>query len=59
MTYALGRRVEDHDQPTVRAITRAAAAQNHRFSAYVLGVVTSKAFRTARAEPVAADGATH
>jgi hypothetical protein len=59
MTYALGRRVEDHDQPTVRAITRAAAAQNHRFSAYVLGVVNSKAFRTARAEPVAADGASH
>jgi hypothetical protein len=43
----------------VRAITRAAAAQNHRFSAYVLGVVNSKAFRTARAEPVAADGASH
>jgi hypothetical protein len=55
MTYALGRRVEDHDQPTVRAITRAAAAQDHRFSAYVLGVVNSKAFRTARVEPVAAD----
>ncbi|MBU6364879.1 MAG: DUF1592 domain-containing protein [Gemmatimonadetes bacterium] len=59
MTYALGRRVEDHDQPTVRAITRAAASQQHRFSAYVLGVVNSKAFRTARAEPAAAEASQH
>ena len=55
MAYALGRRVEDGDQPTVRAIARRAAASDYRFSSFVTGVVTSPAFRMRRAEPVAAD----
>ncbi|MEX0836801.1 MAG: DUF1585 domain-containing protein, partial [Gemmatimonadota bacterium] len=49
MAYALGRRVEYFDQPAVREITRVAAEQDHRLSAYVLGVVTTPAFRTSRA----------
>jgi hypothetical protein len=49
MAYSLGRRVEYFDQPAVREITRAAAEQDHRLSAYVLGVVTTPAFRTSRA----------
>jgi hypothetical protein len=50
MAYALGRRLEYYDQPTVRAIVREASANNQRFSAYVLGVVRSPAFQMARAE---------
>ncbi len=55
MAYALGRRVEDHDMTTVRAIVRDAAKQNYRMSAFVMGVVNSKAFQSKRAEPVTAD----
>jgi hypothetical protein len=55
MAYALGRRVEDHDQTTVRAIVRDAAKQNYRMSAFVMGVVNSKAFHSRRVEPVSAD----
>jgi hypothetical protein len=45
MAYALGRRVEYADQPTVRAIVRDAASEEYRISAFVRGVVTSDAFR--------------
>ena len=55
MAYALGRRVEPYDQPTVRAVVRDAEKKNYRFSAFVMGVVNSKAFRSKRAEPVSAD----
>ncbi|MGE5245718.1 MAG: DUF1592 domain-containing protein [Betaproteobacteria bacterium] len=49
MTYALGRRVEYYDQPTIRAIVRDAAADGYRFSRFVLGIVNSPAFQMARA----------
>jgi len=55
MAYALGRRVEAYDQPTVRTVVRDAEKKNYRFSAFVMGVVNSKAFRSKRAEPVSAD----
>jgi mono/diheme cytochrome c family protein len=45
MTYALGRRVEYYDMPTVRAIVRDAAAKDHRLSAFIMGIVNSAAFR--------------
>ena len=48
MTYALGRRVEPADMPVVRSIIRNAEAQNHRISAFVLGIVESNAFQMAR-----------
>jgi mono/diheme cytochrome c family protein len=48
MTYALGRRLTYRDMPAVRAIVRAAAATNNRFSSFVSGVVTSAAFRQSR-----------
>lgn len=48
MTYALGRRVEYFDQPTVRDIVRKAGAKEHRFSAFVLGLVNSPAFQMSR-----------
>ena len=48
LTYALGRRIEFYDMPTVRAIARDAAKRDHRLSAYVLGIVNSAAFRTSQ-----------
>jgi hypothetical protein len=56
MAYALGRRVADEDQSTVRAIAQRSAASGYRFSSFVMGVVASPAFRMRTAEqPVAAD----
>jgi hypothetical protein len=57
MAYALGRRVEDADQTTVRAIVRRAGARGYRFSSFVTGVVNSPAFLMRRAEPAAAAAA--
>ena len=53
MAYALGRRVEYYDMPTVRRIVREAAANDYRVSSFVLGVVGSPPFRLARAERLA------
>jgi hypothetical protein len=50
MTYALGRQVEYDDMPTVRAIARAAAANNNRMSAFVSGIVKSAAFQMSTGE---------
>jgi hypothetical protein len=50
LTYALGRGLDAHDMPTVRAINRAAANQNHRFTALVLAMVKSAPFQMRRAE---------
>ena len=57
MAYALGRRVEYYDQPAVRTIARAAEKADYRMSAFIVGVITSDAFRMKRAEAeVAASG---
>lgn len=58
MAYALGRRVEYFDMPTIRAITRRAAAEDHRLSAFILGVVESDAFRT-KADAAVTDDASN
>ncbi len=52
MAYALGRRTEYFDQPTIRAITRAAAANDYKISSFVMGVIKSDAFQKKQAEPV-------
>jgi hypothetical protein len=44
MTYGLGRSLDYRDMPTVRRIVRESAAENYRFSAIVLGIVTSNQF---------------
>jgi hypothetical protein len=54
LTYALGRRVEYYDMPAVRAITRDAARDGHRFSSFVLAIVKSVPFQMSRAEAVTA-----
>jgi hypothetical protein len=45
MAYALGRRIESYDMPTIRAIARQAAGKDYRVSAFVHGVVNSPAFQ--------------
>lgn len=52
MAYALGRRVEFYDQPSVREIVRDAADEDYRWSSIVLGIVESPAFRMRAREPV-------
>jgi len=54
LAYALGRRVEYYDQPTVRAIVRKAQASDYRMSTFILGVVESDAFQMQRV-PVLAE----
>jgi hypothetical protein len=56
MAYALGRRVEYFDQPTIRAITNEAEPDGYRLSALILGVVNSDAFQMQRVASVADDG---
>jgi hypothetical protein len=51
MVYALGRRAEYFDQPTVRQIARQAEAANYKISSFILGVIKSEAFRMRRVEP--------
>ena len=45
MTYAIGRRIEYTDMPAIRAIVRDAAKKDNKFSAFVLAVVNSNAFK--------------
>ena len=52
MTYGVGRRVEPFDMPAIRKIMRDAAKENNRFSAFVMGVVNSRAFQMSRAAAV-------
>ena len=46
--YALGRRAEYYDMPTIRSITREAQAHDYRMSSLILGVVKSSAFQMQR-----------
>ncbi len=52
MAYALGRRLEYFDRPTVRRIVSDAAANDYRWSSIVLGIVRSPTFLM-RAAPAA------
>jgi hypothetical protein len=51
LAYALGRRIEYRDQPTVRAIAAQAEQNGYRMSSFLRGVVSSDAFREKEAEP--------
>ena len=57
MSYALGRRIEYYDGPTIRRIARDAEAKGYRFSEFVLGIVQSDAFRMRRVPVATASGA--
>ena len=51
LTYALGRGVEYYDAPALRAITRDAARNEHRFSSLILGIVNSVPFQMRQSDP--------
>jgi hypothetical protein len=51
LTYALGRGLDYYDQPAARAIVREAAANNYRWSAFILGIVKSVPFQERLAAP--------
>jgi hypothetical protein len=53
LTFALGRRTDYRDMPTVRAVVRRAAADDYRFESIVLGIVSSDAFRRRETEGLA------
>jgi hypothetical protein len=50
MAFALGRRAEYYDQPSIRTITRTAEANGYPISQLILGIVKSDAFRMSRAD---------
>jgi hypothetical protein len=50
LAYAIGRRVEYSDMPTVRAIVKNAEANNLKMSAFIMGVIKSDPFQMKRAE---------
>jgi mono/diheme cytochrome c family protein len=52
MSYALGRPLGHHDQPTVRRIVRDAKQVDYRWSALVLGIVNSPAFLSRRSAEI-------
>lgn len=45
MAYAVGRRMEFYDSPSIRKIEASAKANNYRMNDFILGVVKSDAFR--------------
>jgi hypothetical protein len=55
MAYALGRRVEYYDGPTIRRIVSDAAAGGYKVDDLVMGVVSSDAFRAKRLPAAAAE----
>jgi mono/diheme cytochrome c family protein len=54
LMYAMGRKLEYYDMPTVRRIVRGAAPDNYRFSALVQAIVQSEQFRKHRVPQPAA-----
>jgi cytochrome c5 len=62
LTYALGRQIEYYDAPAIRAIMRAASADDYRWSSVIVAIVKSTPFQLRRAAArgvgVPASGAT-
>ena len=52
LSYALGRPADHLDQPTIRAITRAAAHSDYNISSIVMGIVQSAPFRMRQAQEI-------
>jgi mono/diheme cytochrome c family protein len=60
LMYAMGRKLEYYDMPTVRRIVRDAARDEYRFSSLVQAIVRSEQFRKHRVpQPVTAVGAVY
>ena len=52
LMYALGREIDYRDAPAIRAITRAAAADNYRWSSTILALVKSPPFQMRRTKQI-------
>ena len=50
LAYALGRRLEYYDRPTVRQIVNDAAVTDYRWSSIILGIIRSPAFTSRASE---------
>ena len=50
LLYALGRELDYHDAPAIRAIVRAAAPNDHRWSSTILAIVKSTQFQFRRSK---------
>jgi len=48
LAYGVGHVLDYHDMPAVRAITRDAAKENDRFSAFIFGIVNSPMFQMSK-----------
>ena len=48
MVYAIGRGLDARDMPAIRAVVRGASTSDHRFSAFVMGIVNSPPFQMRR-----------
>jgi hypothetical protein len=48
LTYAVGRQMEYSDAPAIRAIVRAAAADDYRWSSTIMAIVKSPPFQMRR-----------
>jgi hypothetical protein len=59
MTYAMGRKLEPWDMPTVRRIVRGSAPVDYRFSAIVQSIVKSEQFRMRRVPQSTASAVGH
>jgi hypothetical protein len=45
MSYALGKRMEAQDMPTVRMVTKSGEQDGYKFSSFVMAIVKSDAFQ--------------
>jgi mono/diheme cytochrome c family protein len=59
LTYALGRGLEYYDAPTIRAIDRAAAANDYRWSSLISAIVKSAPFQMRTAGPAVSANSEH
>ena len=50
--YALGREIDHHDAPAIRAIMRDAAADDYRWSSTILAIVKSTPFQMRRTKQI-------
>ncbi|WP_423926005.1 DUF1592 domain-containing protein [Candidatus Palauibacter sp.] len=55
MAYALGRRIDYYDMPTVREIARVAKADDYRMTSFIMEVVKSAPFQMSAVEMVTED----
>jgi hypothetical protein len=52
LLYALGRELDYHDAPAIRAIVRASSANDHRWSSTILAIVKSAPFQMRRTKQI-------